>query len=102
LVESGGHGSVYQDVTGLESGRDYIVSAWAAFAEDATATAQIALYDPDRNVAAFSALAAPGHGWRLMTQSFQANASGIVRVHLFRNEGVGAIFWDDVQIVKLR
>jgi hypothetical protein len=102
LAESGSHGSVYQDVTGLEKGHEYAVSAWVAFTQDATATGQIALYDPDRDLATFSALVNPGASWRLVTQSFQAGASGTIRVHLFRNEGAGVVYWDDVQILRLK
>jgi hypothetical protein len=29
-------------------------------------------------------------------------AHGVARIHLFRNEGSGAMFWDDVRIARTR
>jgi hypothetical protein len=97
-AEADGKGSVYQDVTGLESGRNYVVSAWVSGAPGDTATAEIAVYDGYRNVATFGPTVASGTGWAPVTHSFQATSSGTIRIHLFRNEGTGVIYWDDVQI----
>jgi Family of unknown function (DUF6311)/Carbohydrate binding domain len=98
LAESAGAGSVYQDITGLEPGRKYEVSAWASASPGATATGQIAIWDPGTNLATFSTLLTPGPTWQLMTHSETVSKSGTLRIHLFRNQGAGTIFWDDVRI----
>ena len=102
LAESGDAGSVYQDVTGLEAGHTYTVSAWVSALSGGTATAQIAVYDPTANVATFSALADPTPEWHLVEDSVAVSAPGTLRIHLFRNKGTGTIFWDDVRIYRAR
>jgi Family of unknown function (DUF6311)/Carbohydrate binding domain len=100
LAETTGAGSLYQDVTGLEPGRKYAVTAWVSSSNDATATAQIAIYDPGTNVATFSTSINPRQGWLLLTDSVTVSAHGALRIHLFRNQGSGTVFWDDVRIYR--
>jgi carbohydrate binding protein with CBM4/9 domain len=95
-----GAGSVYQDVTGLEPGMTYTVSAWVSASNDATATAQIALatMDPGAIVASFSPQLKPdSSSWQLMSHSVRATKCGTIRIQLFRNQGSGVIYWDDVR-----
>ena len=100
LAEISGTGSVYQDVFGLEPGRRYTVTAWMSGTLDASATAQIALYDPGANVAVFSTPLAPALKWQLISDSITIRAPGRLRIHLFRNKGSGTVFWDDVRIYR--
>jgi hypothetical protein len=102
LAESAAKGSAYQDVRGLVPGVGYTVSAWVSGSPDATATAQIAVFDAGVPVATFSDTINPNAGWQLLKYEFKvsANSQGVARIHLFRNDGNGTIFWDDVQIVR--
>lgn len=103
LSEGGGDGSVYQDVSGLEPGRTYAITAWFSGEPNATATGQIAVYDPGANLATFSAPAVPGQSWQLVTHSVTVKAAGsTLRIHLFRSQGSGKVFWDDVRIYRER
>jgi hypothetical protein len=99
LAETG-VGSVYQDVTGLEPGRNYTVSAWLAGSPNATATAQLIAYDPSDNSATSSPLLNTGSSWQNVSRSFTAGREGTVRVHLSRGPGSGTIYWDDIHISR--
>jgi len=101
LAEAGA-GSVYQDITGLEPGVTYTLEAWVSASPDATASAQITVYDPTSNVAGASPFLTPGTDWQKLSQSFTAGAEGTVRLHLLRGPGGGIIYWDDIQIVRAR
>lgn len=98
LAETEGEGSLTQDIAGLEPGKVYVVSAWISASPGATARAQIALWSPSANVASFSPEAQPTPNWQLLTHSMVAGSDGILRLHLFRKSGSGAIYWDDVAI----
>lgn len=102
LAESSAKGSVYQDVKGLVPEVAYTISAWVSGSPDATATAQIAVYDAGSSLANFSAVMKPSTGWQLLKYEFKlsAAAQGVARIHLFRNDGSGTIFWDDVRISR--
>jgi hypothetical protein len=102
LAESVAKGSVYQDVKGLTPGAGYTVSAWVCGSADDTAAAQIAVFDLGSQLAAFSGTISPTASWQVLKFDFKASAAsqGIVRIHLFRNEGNGTIFWDDVQVAR--
>ena len=95
-----GTGSVYQDITSLEPGAAYTVDAWVSASPDATAPAQITIYDPTSNVASSSPFVTPGTDWERVSQSFTAGAEGTVRLHLLRGPGSGTVYWDDVQIAR--
>jgi len=99
LSESG-VGSVYQDVTGLEPWQTYTVSAWASASPNATATAQLIVYDPSDNVSTSSAFLNAGTGWQSLSHSFTAGREGTVRLHLSRGPGSGTIYWDDIHISR--
>jgi Family of unknown function (DUF6311)/Carbohydrate binding domain len=99
LAESG-VGSVYQDITSLEPGATYTVYAWVSGSPDATAPAQITIYDPTSNVASSSPFLTPGTDWEKLSQTFTAEAEGTVRLHLLRGPGSGTVYWDDVQILR--
>jgi hypothetical protein len=98
LAETAGKGSMYQDVIGLRPGATYTAAAWVSGSDEGTATAQIAIYDPGTNAAAFSIPIRVHPGWQLMTQSLTIGRLPTLRVHLFRNEGSGTVYWDDVHI----
>ncbi len=102
LAESGAKGSVYQDVKGLVPGIGYTVSAWVSGSPDATASAQIAVFDAGIPAATFSNTINPKARWQLLKYEFKVspNSQGVARIHLFRNDGNGTIFWDDVQVVR--
>ncbi len=99
LAESG-LGSVYQDVTSLEPGATYTVSAWVSASPDASAPAQLTIYDPTDNVASSSPFVTVGQGWQNISQSFTAGREGTVRLHLLRGPGSGTIYWDDIHISR--
>jgi hypothetical protein len=99
LAEAG-IGSVYQDITSLEPGATYTVYAWVSASPDATAGAQITVYDPTSNVASSSPFLTPGTDWEKLSQSFTAGAEGMARLHLLRGPGSGTIYWDDIRIAR--
>lgn len=98
LAESDGVGSVYQDVSGLRPGRQYRISAFVAASPGATAGSQLAVYDPSANVAIFSQPLHPGSDWQVLSDFVTLGNSTTLRIHLFRTEGTGTIYWDDVRI----
>jgi hypothetical protein len=100
LAETAGAASAYQDVSGLEPGRRYTVSAWTLASAQATATAQIAVFDPGANVATFSQPIGSSGSWRLLTHSVTVSSQGVLRIHLFRNKGSGTVYWDDVRLSR--
>jgi hypothetical protein len=99
LAESG-LGSVYQDVTGLEPGATYNVSAWVSSSPDATAQSQLTIYDPSDNGSTSSPFVSVGPDWRNLSRSFTAGRDGTMRLHLLRGPGLGTIYWDDVHISR--
>ena len=100
LAESVSSGSVYEDVNGLHPGSTYTVSAWVLGSPGASATAQVAIYDPGTNSAAFSLPTHVSASWQLVTQSLTIGSLPTIRLHLFRNEGSGTVYWDDVHIYE--
>lgn len=100
LAEDSASGSEYQDVKGLQGGANYTVSAWVSGDVGSTATAQIAVFDHGANVATFSPVVTPKPEWILVKHTVKVSSMGMLRVHLFRNEGTGKIFWDDVQVIR--
>lgn len=100
LRETAGTGSLYQDISGLEPHGTYKVSAWVSGSANASALAQIATFDPAQNSATFSPASKAGNEWRRVTHMVTLGPKGDLRIHLFRNDGAGSIYWDDVQIQK--
>ena len=98
LSESGGEGSVYQDITGLQPGRTYTVAAWVSASPGTTAAAQIALYSSSASVPTFSPAIAVTPDWQLLTHRMAASDKGTLRLHLFRKSGSGTIYWDDLRV----
>ena len=99
LAENG-TGSVYQDVTSLEPGATYIVSAWVSSSPNATAPVQLTVYDPTDNVTSSSPFTNVGRDWRNVFLSFTAGREGTMRLHLLRGPGSGTVYWDDVHISR--
>ena len=97
LAESGGAGTVYQDINGLQPGATYTVSAWAS-ALPGAATAQIIVYDPTDNVSVSSRAMACDPRWQRLSRSFIAGREGAVRIHLARGQGSTTVYWDDVHL----
>ena len=95
-------GSVYQDVTGLQPGQAYTVSAWVSASSGATAAGQLAVYDVGSRLATYSNPLIPTSKWNLVTHTVTVKAPGTLRIHLFRNAGSGTIFWDDIRIYRDR
>lgn len=96
LIESG-EGSVYQDVSGLEPGRTYVVSAWVTAPAGTTATAYIGTYDPAVPSATFSTPITANSGWQLVTHPVTVKGT-MIRIHLFRGSGSGEVYWDEVRL----
>jgi len=101
LAETGA-GSVYQDLTSLEPGATYTVSAWVSGSPGATTPVQLAIYDPTNNVTSSSPFFTPGPEWQNVSQPFTAGKDGTVRLHLLRGPGSGDIYWDDVRITRAK
>jgi Carbohydrate binding domain len=103
LEEIKGAGSFYQDVIGLQPGHTYSVTAWVSGSTDGEAAAQIAVYDPTANVATFSPSLRATPEWRLITHSFTLSTAEMARsarIHLFRVDAPGILFWDDVTLYE--
>jgi hypothetical protein len=100
LAESDEPGSVYEDMTGLEPGKRYRIVAWVSASPADTASAQIAVWDPVANVASFSPAVIPNSSWQALERPATGNASGTLRIHLFRNQGSGTVYWDDVGVFE--
>jgi chitinase len=99
---SDGNGSVYQDVSGLEPGAEYTVSAWTSGQPATTAAAQIAVYDASANISTLSPAIVPTTEWQVVKRRTNASSTGVIRVHLFHNQGNGPIFWDDVEVTRVQ
>jgi hypothetical protein len=100
LAAVGGNGSVYQDVHGLQSGVANKVSTWVSGSPGATASAQIAVWDPGTNVATSSNAVTPDATWQPVKHDFTASASGTIRLHSSRGDGTGTVYWDDVSLSR--
>ncbi len=98
LAETGGTGTVYQDINGLEPGRGYTLSAWVSAAPDTSPTAQLTIYNPTDNTAVSSPSVRCDPAWQRLTKSFIVGGEGAVRIHLARGPGAGTVYWDDVHI----
>jgi len=98
LMQTSGEGSVYQDITGLQPGHVYGIAAWVVASRNATATAQIAVFDPGNNVSTFSPVVSPDSIWQPIEHTVTVSPGGTLRIHLFRNQGAGTIYWDDVGV----
>jgi hypothetical protein len=101
VSEAAAKGSVYIDVQDLEPGLTYTVSAWVYGSPQATATAQIAVYDPAVNIAIWSETIDPKPVWQLLKYTFRKQSRAFTRIHLFRNDGDGTLFWDDVRVAQI-
>lgn len=86
----------------MQSGRAYGICAWVAVSRDAPATAQIAVFDPSKNVATFSLAVSPDSVWQQIDDAVTVGPGGTLRIHLFRNQGTGIIYWDDVGVYALK
>lgn len=97
-LQENGDGLLYQDVSGLEPGRYYDVSAWVKADPGATATAVLYVHDTTGANAVVSAIV-PSDKWQRVTVRFRASGTAKIRVHLGRNpDGQGAVMWDSVGI----
>ncbi|HUI84603.1 MAG TPA: DUF6311 domain-containing protein [Candidatus Binatia bacterium] len=98
LALTGGAGTVFQDINGLQPGRTYTVSAWVSSSPASANTAQLIVYNPTNDTAASSSVIHSDPGWQLVTLPFTVGSEGAVRVHLARGAGTGTVYWDDVRI----
>ena len=98
LAEDSGKGSVYGDVKGLLDGAEYTVKAWVFAEPGTTAAAQIGVFDG--KIATFSPTISPQGVWKPIKHLIKAPPDGAIRIHLFRNEGIGKVYWDDVQVSR--
>jgi hypothetical protein len=97
-AESEAEGSVYQDVPGLQIGQQYRISAWVSASPGATAGAYLAVFEFGASVPIFSETVHPDANWQLLSDTINIKYGGTVRIHLYRTEGLGTIYWDDVNI----
>jgi hypothetical protein len=95
-----GDGSVYQDVTGLEPGRTYTISAWISASPNATAPAQLTILNASDGVATSTPAVNGGPTWQNLLHSLTVGPEGAIRVYLVRGPGSGTIYWDDIHIAR--
>jgi hypothetical protein len=98
LMETGGAGTIYQDINGLEPGATFTLSAWVSAAPGTTTTAQLTAYNPSDNTAVSSPAIRCDTMWHLLSRSFVVGREGAIRIHLARGAGAGTVYWDDVHI----
>jgi hypothetical protein len=98
LAQVEGAGSDLQDVSGLRPGQRYTIAAWVAASPGATASAYMGIYDPGAAAATLSNPVHPGVNWQLLSETVIVSQTGALRIHLFRGEGTGTIYWDDVSV----
>ncbi len=98
LAETGGAGTIYQDINGLQPGGKYTLSAWVSATPGAGATAQVTIYNPSDNTAVSSPMIRCDPAWQYLSRSFIVGREGAVRIHLARGPGEGTVYWDDVHI----
>lgn len=91
-----GNAGLYQAVSGLIAGRQYVVSAWV----NVTAGQMAALYvnDSVSNATAESADQGTTNGWQYISLPFTADSTGEIGIHLW-SAGAGTIYWDDISIL---
>ncbi len=102
LAQSEGEGSVDQDISGLEPGRVYVISAWVSASPGATANAQIAIWSASANVPTFSKEFHATPRWQLLTHFMAAGTDGTLRLHVCRKNGSGTLYWDDVTVMSVQ
>ena len=97
LIESGGSGGVYQDLTGLMPGQFYNVSARAHAAAGNSCCALLWLHDTTGGAAVTDGARIPSSAdWDLFSANFVADNTGKMRIHLYDTGTSGALYWDDV------
>ncbi len=99
LNEKSGNGSVWQDVSGLQAGSTYTISAWLV-ASDAETVGRIAIFNPATGKASFSDEFRPGKTWKQIHYSVHLDKGDTLKIHLWRQPGTGSVYWDDVQLSK--
>ncbi len=91
-------GIVYQDVGSLESGKTYTISAFVA-GNGSGASAHLSVHDTQGQGYSQSSDLVPGGYWQRISTTFKATQTGLVRIHLVRNDGAaGPIYFDGVSI----
>ena len=100
LAETGGSGTVYQDVNGLQPGGTYSISAWVSCSLASPTTAEVLAFNPSNNGVSSSRIITCNPNWQLLTRSFKVGTEGAVRIHLARGPGEGAVYWDDVHLAR--
>jgi hypothetical protein len=100
LRQSGGAGGVYYDVSGLVPGQVYRVAARALSAAVGT-SAMLYVHDTTGGNSLVDGPRVPSSSiWDDFEVSFQATATGAVRIHLFDVGGSGTVYWDDIGVVQ--
>lgn len=99
LEEKSGDGSVWQDVSGLQPGSVYTISAWLSASDDQS-VGRFAVYNPATGQASFSDEFKPGKTWQQVRYSVRLDKGDSLKIHLWRRPGNGTVYWDDVQISK--
>jgi exo-beta-1,3-glucanase (GH17 family) len=101
LAESGGGGSVFQDIGGLVPGQFYRITAWVRSAPGTAGQAVLWVHDTGGAGQAVQGWRTPSSsGWEEWAVPFIATSTAKVRIHLWYTGGAGAVYWDDVQAVQ--
>ncbi len=98
LIETGGLGTMYQDINGLTPGSSYTLSAWVSCSPGTATTTHISIYNPSDDSATSSPARPCDPGWQQLSRSFTVGREGAVRIHLARGPGDGSVYWDDIHI----
>jgi len=89
---------IYQDVTGLVSGQQYVIEAWLL--ATASGAGNLLLHDTTGANVVTGPSSSPT-SWTRITQVYTANSTGAVRIHLKHNATTDPIFWDDVSVYEI-
>ncbi len=100
LTEPAGNGSAWQDVSGLEAGKTYTISAWVSAQPGGDTVARFAVFNPAASEATFSDEFRPGSSWQHVRYSVHLTKGDTLKIHLWRAPGPSIIYWDDVQVTS--
>jgi len=100
-LAASGSGGMYQDLSGLEAGRVYRVSARVRSGSGTSAKALLWVHDTTGASSALSAWQTPSStGWEDRTADFVASGNGRLRIHLHSDGGPGTLYWDDIKVAR--
>jgi hypothetical protein len=83
-------------------GRTYEISAWLAASSDSDTIARIAVFNPATGETTFSPEWKPTPNWQQVKYSVRLEKGNTLKIHLWKQSGKAAVYWDDVQFEAAR